>query len=220
MKQIVSEWEEVEEKQVPIEESQTPEYNELKSNPGFLDIDNIEKNARDILEEHPQKDLETILKEEDPTPSEEIAKELSEYGIDAKVKKEEEETNYRSEEKKKFFKFSPGELIEKEDESPLPPAPSKNLLYEETAPNGNVENQGASSFETQNPKELTGFDFKYNTGDSNSEMKNMPQSEEIIKGRVQSLVTEFKQAGSKVEVEEIDLEDQLQIIIKISKKNR
>ncbi len=286
-------------------------------NPGFLDIDNIEKNARDIITEPPVKDVSELLREdklspseeiandlaeygidvnmnaaeestaseegasdlgvysvninkpdiskpkvEEPSPSEEVAHDLAEYGVDVRIKRDEEmapadkiandlaaqgvDINGQStpenqnEGPKKFFNFSPGELIESEDEKPVPQAPESeenqapfandnakpDLLASDSgvgsqaegippiAPDNGFDNSVKPAEPT--PQELTGFEFKYKADDN--ELQNVSRNTEIIKERIRSLVEEFKQAGSKVEIEEIDLEGQMQIIIKVNKQ--
>ncbi len=161
---------------------------EYKPNPGFLDIDNIEKTARDINEEKQPTDWKSLLKEED-TPEDQITQDLASQGISVEKTQKEPEDDYGQEQEGRFFRFSPGELIEKEEEKPVPEAPPKTT------------------------EELTGFNFQYKGAAGTTEITNL----ETVKNRINDLVDGFRNQGTQIETEEIDLEDQFQVIIKVKK---
>lgn len=146
-----------------ISDSADYNFDEVKNNPGFLDIDEIEKRAQDLPKENPLEDLNPIKTEEE--------------------EKTETEAKQVKEEESKFFNFSPGELIEEEEKK------------EEVA------------------IDLTGFEFKM---DDNIEVKEESRLEKT-QNEIGTLIKDLKNKGSKIDVEEIDLEDQYQIIIKIKK---
>lgn len=179
-------------------------YDEEKANPGFLDIDSIEKSAQDINIEETDKDLSKLLDEEkkvesnlasenfvssNETETEDEEQQIREYGLD--VKKEEDE-----EPKGRFFDFSPGELIDN-NEDPIPAAP-KN------------EQTGVGS---------NNFDFNFaNLNEQTEELASPNFHIKEVKNKVADIVSEYKQRNKNLTVEEIDLEDQYQIIIKITKE--
>ena len=184
-------------------------------NPGFIDVDKIENEAKDIFAEEKEKvDLEELLNKKEQEEEKIRSNKFFSYIPDAEEKAEEPnqdiykdinlEQNNETKTNNEFdFDFSSFETNDKSSET-LEKPDSKTEV-----------NDFESSKEEPKPNFDFGFDFDFSSLDAQEpkkEEKVVSSNEDDIKTTIDSLRT-----NENVTIDEFDLGDMIQYIIKVKK---
>ncbi len=201
-------------------------------NPGFVDVDKIESEAKDIFQpEKPKKDVNELLnekkeKEEFQTnkfftfasEDDKINSDRNENiyeGLDLNVKVDEKEIEEKPEKEEfNFDSLKPEENID-----------SPNFDFSFSELNDEKEEQidnlvEESKEETKDNNELdTNYDFNFDFSklDSNSNEKSEKFSKTHSIDKIKTTINEMNNSGANIKVEEFDLGDMIQLIIKVDK---